>query len=72
MLKIERVDGLITPSEKDACKQDWRRDASTWRARFQARNQDLKDAEAIADTLETYFATLPNWKPRLNRKGERY
>jgi hypothetical protein len=59
-MKIEHVLQLLTPGSLDLAKQDWRRDASTWRARFKGRETSLQaDDDEVADALEAYFETLP-------------
>ena len=63
-MRIETVDGLLTPGEIAAARQDWRRDAFTWRERFFAlfpkdRLPGVHPKE-VADTLEDWFKQLPN------------
>jgi hypothetical protein len=72
---MKRLHETLSPSETDLCRQDWKRDPSTWRERFFARNAQLAEdphdpvlvfgtrAQQIADSLEAYFETaLPKWK----------
>ena len=48
--RITYVEGKLTPSDEDFCKQDFKRDPSTSRARFYARYPTT--------------ATLRNWQTR--------
>jgi hypothetical protein len=59
-MKIETVLQLLTPSSLDLAKQDWRRDPTTWRTRFKAREASLQgDHDEVADTLQAYFEKQP-------------
>jgi hypothetical protein len=61
-MKIENILGpLVTPSEMENARQDWKRDPATWRGRFLAAIPVRSDVDPneVADELETYFARLP-------------
>ena len=73
MCPVSKIDigGLVPPGELESCVQDWKRDASTWRAKLFARHQpaspDVAEEnqakwEEIAIALEGYFAGLPEIK----------
>ena len=80
-MKPERAHEGLPPGEEDAARQDFRRDPTTWRQRFFARNPGLSEnplectlyfgtrAHEVADALEASFEILPGWEPRVHTKG---
>ena len=59
---VHMVVGNINPSDEDICKQDFKRDPSTWRQRFYDRYPTYSNAAELADRMEAYFDGLPKWK----------
>jgi hypothetical protein len=80
-MKADRSFENLPPGEEDACRQDWKHNPETWRGRFFKRNPQLAEepharnltfgarAHEVADGLERYFDTLPNWEHRVHTKG---
>jgi hypothetical protein len=72
-MKVEAAIDLLTPGPLETAKQDWRRDPTTWRALFKAREVNLRaDHDEVADALEQHFNEMQVFQPVIRGQGMKF